>query len=162
MSSIIYHKHHIIPKHMGGSDDPSNLVELTIEQHAEAHKKLWEEHGHWQDEIAWKGLCGLLSCDEVKLNAGRLANIGNKNALGKKWSEESKEKIRIARKGMKIRPDDYIHSEETKAKIKLARSKQIMPKGYTISEEHKKKISESVRKKQLGVKRGPYKKKIKP
>jgi hypothetical protein len=25
------HKHHIIPKHMGGSDDPSNLVEFCSE-----------------------------------------------------------------------------------------------------------------------------------
>ena len=24
------HKHHIIPKHKGGTDDPSNLVELTV------------------------------------------------------------------------------------------------------------------------------------
>jgi hypothetical protein len=34
---MIIHKHHIIPKHAGGTNDPSNLVELTIEQHAEAH-----------------------------------------------------------------------------------------------------------------------------
>ena len=54
--SNIYHKHHIIPKHMGGTDDPSNLVELTVEEHAEAHRKLFEEHGRWQDELAWKGL----------------------------------------------------------------------------------------------------------
>lgn len=33
------HLHHIIPKHMGESDDPDNLVELSIEEHAEAHKK---------------------------------------------------------------------------------------------------------------------------
>ena len=26
----IKHKHHIIPRHMGGTDDPINLVELTI------------------------------------------------------------------------------------------------------------------------------------
>jgi hypothetical protein len=32
------HKHHIIPKHMGGTDDSDNLVELTIEEHAEAHR----------------------------------------------------------------------------------------------------------------------------
>jgi len=27
---MITHKHHIIPKHIGGTDDPSNLIELTI------------------------------------------------------------------------------------------------------------------------------------
>ena len=50
------HKHHIIPRHAGGTDDPSNLVELTPEEHAEAHRKLWEEHGRWQDYCAWIGL----------------------------------------------------------------------------------------------------------
>ena len=34
---MVYHKHHIIPKHIGGTDDPSNLVDLTIEEHAEAN-----------------------------------------------------------------------------------------------------------------------------
>ena len=24
------HKHHIIPKHAGGTDDPDNLIELSI------------------------------------------------------------------------------------------------------------------------------------
>ena len=42
----IYHVHHIIPKHMGGTDDPSNLTQLTIEEHAEAHRILYEEHGN--------------------------------------------------------------------------------------------------------------------
>ena len=37
------HKHHKIPKHSGGSDDPENIVYLTPEEHAEAHKKLYEE-----------------------------------------------------------------------------------------------------------------------
>lgn len=54
------HIHHIIPKHMGGTDDPSNLVELTIEEHAEAHRLLYEQHGHWQDKVAWQGLLGLI------------------------------------------------------------------------------------------------------
>ena len=35
----IYHNHHILPKHMGGTDDPENIIKLTIEEHAEAHKK---------------------------------------------------------------------------------------------------------------------------
>ena len=28
---------------MGGTDEPSNIVLLSIEEHAEAHKKLYEE-----------------------------------------------------------------------------------------------------------------------
>ena len=69
------HKHHIIPRHMGGTDDPSNLVELTPEEHAEAHRKLYEEHGRWQDYVAWQGLAKLSTKEEhVKMllrEAGR-------------------------------------------------------------------------------------------
>jgi hypothetical protein len=59
------HLHHIKPKHMGGTDDPSNLIELTVEEHAEAHRKLFEEYGCWQDEIAWKGLAGIIGKEEI-------------------------------------------------------------------------------------------------
>ena len=65
----IYHIHHIIPRHMGGTDDPSNLIKLTIEEHAEAHRKLYEKHRCWQDKVAWKGLLRLLSSDECKFIA---------------------------------------------------------------------------------------------
>ena len=58
------HKHHIIPRHMGGTDDPSNLIELTPEEHAEAHRKLYEDHGHWQDYVAWQGLAKLATKEE--------------------------------------------------------------------------------------------------
>lgn len=61
----ITHKHHIIPKHMGGSDDASNLIELTIEEHAEAHKKLYDEYGKWEDKIAWQMLSGQITCAEA-------------------------------------------------------------------------------------------------
>lgn len=61
----IYHKHHIIPKHMGGSDDPSNLIELTVEEHAEAHRKLHELHGHLYDKLAWLGLSGMIGKEEI-------------------------------------------------------------------------------------------------
>ena len=50
--------HHIIPKHMGGTDDSSNLIELTIEEHAEAHRELYEKYGKQEDLFAWKGLSG--------------------------------------------------------------------------------------------------------
>jgi hypothetical protein len=60
------HKHHIIPKHMGGTDDPSNLMELTVAEHAEAHKKLWEEHNQEWDRIAWLALSGQVNMTEAK------------------------------------------------------------------------------------------------
>ena len=37
------HKHHIIPKHAGGTDDPENLVYLSVKEHAIAHAKLYLE-----------------------------------------------------------------------------------------------------------------------
>lgn len=49
---------------MGGTNDPSNIIELSIEEHAEAHRILYEQHGHWQDLVAYKGLLGLITSDE--------------------------------------------------------------------------------------------------
>lgn len=53
-----HHLHHIVPVHMGGTDDPNNLIELSVEEHAEAHRKLWEEHGRLEDKVAWQTLSG--------------------------------------------------------------------------------------------------------
>jgi hypothetical protein len=55
------HKHHIIPTHAGGEDTPDNIVMLSVEEHAAAHKKLYEEHGRWQDRLAYLGLLKLVS-----------------------------------------------------------------------------------------------------
>jgi len=51
---------------MGGTDDPSNLMELTVAEHAEAHKKLWEEHNQEWDRIAWLALSGQVNMTEAK------------------------------------------------------------------------------------------------
>jgi hypothetical protein len=75
---MITHKHHIIPKHIGGKNDPSNLIELTIPEHAEAHRKLYEEHGRWQDRIAWKTLSGSINFAEATRQAQSMDNIGKK------------------------------------------------------------------------------------
>jgi hypothetical protein len=88
------HKHHIIPRHMGGTDDPSNLIELTIEEHAEAHRILWEEHGLWEDRIAWLGLAKLIGKEEILrevLSNRKLKGIPKPKGFG--------EKIRKAIKG---------------------------------------------------------------
>lgn len=93
---MVLHRHHIIPTHAGGSDDPSNIIELTVERHAEAHRILFEQYGRWQDEIAWKGLAGLMSRAEliqkVQSQAAKDNNTRNGNPWGKKrtsmnWAE---------------------------------------------------------------------------
>jgi hypothetical protein len=87
------HKHHIIPRHTGGSDDPSNLVELTIQEHAEAHKILWEEHGRWQDYLAWQGLAGLMSKEEhafrLLSEAGKKGSAQNYRRKGMTYNRNS-------------------------------------------------------------------------
>jgi hypothetical protein len=152
---MIKHKHHIIPKHMGGTDDPSNLIELTIEEHAEAHRILWENHGRWQDEVAWKALSGQIDKQEINYIISVINNTGKNNPMygkvgpmrGKKHTEESKQKIKSKRKEQVI-----IHSEETKLKIGQAH------KGKIITDEHIEKVIES-NKKRLGEKRNIYKNK---
>ena len=77
------HKHHIIPKHMGGTDVAENLIELTVEEHAEAHRLLFEKYGLWQDEVAWKGLAGIIGKEEIikrvqsEAAKERIVNKGN-------------------------------------------------------------------------------------
>ena len=63
----IYHKHHIVPRHMGGSDDPSNIIVLSIEEHAQAHKKLYELYGKIEDKIAWSALSKMITKEDAIL-----------------------------------------------------------------------------------------------
>lgn len=60
------HLHHIIPRHAGGSNEPANLIRLTVSEHAEAHRLLWEANHHEDDYIAWKALSGQITMTEAK------------------------------------------------------------------------------------------------
>jgi hypothetical protein len=51
-----YHRHHIIPKHMGGDDSKENLIYLTPAEHALAHLELYEQYGHYEDAQAFNTL----------------------------------------------------------------------------------------------------------
>ena len=112
------HIHHIIPKHMGGTDDSSNLFECSVEQHAELHFALYLEHGHWQDWIASQALSGQITSDEIRRERVRLSNkqrvwtegmrqkesaamIGNSHATGHSPSMQVREEWSAKRKGRK-------------------------------------------------------------
>jgi hypothetical protein len=141
------HKHHIVPRHMGGSDNPSNLVELTVEEHAEAHRKLWEQYSNIKDYCAWKGLEGTIGKEEiVRLlmdPTGRVHTEETKNKISQshkgkqKHTEESKEKLRQFRTGMKL-------SEEHKEKISKGLGGNTNMVGKKLSDDTKDKISKSL------------------
>ena len=69
------HKHHKIPRHMGGTDEPSNLIELTVEEHSAEHRKLFELYGKHDDYVAWKALSGTIGKEELVLELLRLGGI---------------------------------------------------------------------------------------
>lgn len=151
------HIHHIIPQYLGGTDEPSNLIELTVEEHAEAHRKLYEEHGNWQDYCAWQALSGRIGKEEIlrmkqgmsnkgrkktpeeieKIRQGALKRVERQRADG--TLEKANQKRSQAMKGKKKTPQaienwkesrkGYKHSPETIAKIKQKRALQKNVKG---------------------------------
>jgi hypothetical protein len=138
------HKHHIIPKHAGGSDDPNNLVELTVEDHAIAHYVRYKIYGDWQDELAWRGLSFRMSKEEIVREAASKATKGKtyeeihgvekakqlkqlraqsliKNRKGKSWEQifgEEKAEQRKKSASERRKRLNGPHSELTKEKMR--------------------------------------------
>lgn len=143
----MYHKHHIIPKHMGGSDDPSNLKLVTIEEHALEHKLLWETHRKKEDYIAWQALSGNITQEEARIEAVKSANTG------KKQTDEHKRKRVLSR--MKTCPQPTLGkklgpaSEERKDKISKANKGNKYALGSKRTEESKKKQSEAAKNREV-------------
>lgn len=69
--TIVWHEHHIIPEHMGGTNVPENMLRVNIAMHAFLHKCLYEEYGCWQDELAWKCLTGQIANSEINREKSR-------------------------------------------------------------------------------------------
>lgn len=167
------HKHHIVPKHMGGTDDESNLVELTIEQHAKAHKDLFLKYGKWQDDIAYRALIGQIGKENIITEVQRLAHLGKKRPkewcdnigiskrgtkqspetiekrrlklLGqtRNFTDEWKQNISISKKGQVPWIKGKSHSEESKEKNRIAHMGNTYNKGRKHSDESKKNMSEA-------------------
>lgn len=60
---------------MGGSDNPSNLVEVTLTQHAMFHYCNWRLWGNLEDKIAWRAISGKISIEEVIYESKKLGGI---------------------------------------------------------------------------------------
>lgn len=127
---MIFHKHHIVPKHMGGSDEPNNLISVNIPLHAFLHKLLYEKHGHWEDLVAWKALSGQIDNAEINNVIRKERMLGNTLWTGRQHSSETKRKISSTKKGISF-SDNHKRS--------LSEAWKTRP---PTSEQTKKKLSE--------------------
>ena len=118
------HIHHIIPEYMGGTSDPSNLIELSVEEHAEAHRKLYEQNGNWQDYCAWQALSGRIGQEEILRMKQGMAN------KGKKRTPEQIERIKLA---VKLRNERWKKDPKLMAEANRKRSESM--KGRKKSKE---------------------------
>lgn len=144
---------------MGGTDDPSNLIDLTVEEHAQAHYELWEKYGKNEDLLAYKGLLKLVSKDDIIKEL--CSRKGKDNPMygkfgefspnyGKKRTEESKRKISSALKEYaKNRNPEHekklkesLYNEETNKK----RANNIARKWEVISPDGKVKVVHNIAK----------------
>lgn len=127
------HRHHIIPRHAGGTDDPSNIVFLTVEQHARAHLELFEKYGKIEDRLAYEGLMGIVSKQEI---VRQLCAVSK----GAKWyfNPLNPEEKRMLHEGDLI-PDGWIPGRGVNTWSKKLR-------GAKRSVEAKSKTSETLRK----------------
>jgi hypothetical protein len=138
----IYHKHHKIPKYLGGDDSPENIIELTIEEHAEEHRILYEKYGNIEDMLAWKGLLGLITKEEIlsviyEENGRRL---GKSNAGKPAWNKGlTKDDPRVLKY---VKPKGYKFKDSSNMGRYKRTSEVISKLKKPKSEEHKNKIKQ--------------------
>lgn len=118
---MIKHRHHIVPRYAGGDNSPENIVVLTIEEHAQAHLKLYQEKGDLRDFIAYSVLSGQMSHSEATRQAGILAN------KGKKASAELRQKMSEFQKALRSNP--------TKMMIEGAKKAGLARRGRKVPQE---------------------------
>jgi len=120
-------RHHIIPKCIGGNDDLSNIAILTAREHYIAHLLLMKIYPN----------------ENKLIYSARMMTVDkNGERINNKLYEWVKIKYNQARK---LEPKRKYNKEKNKRK---ERAKETKPRNrdYKMSEEQKKKISESVRK----------------
>jgi hypothetical protein len=125
-------RHHIVPRCVGGGNEPGNIVRLTPEEHFVAHQLLLKIFpGH--KELIWSAI-QMTGGNQKQRRSNKLygwlrrrfREHVREKAIGRKHTPETLAKMSAARKGKKGKP----HSPETKAKMSAA------SKGKKKSEAH--------------------------
>jgi len=88
-----YHRHHIVPSHMGGEDVESNYCYLTVREHIIAHFLLWKIHGNVNDLRAMYML-GANITSQQRVVMGKWCAENKIGFFADKHKDERKEWIR--------------------------------------------------------------------
>lgn len=131
-------KHHILPKCLGGSDEPTNIIKLLPEEHYLAHLLLCKIHPANQK----------LLYAAMNMTTGSMINNGKRNNklygwLRRRYAESMSGDNNPNRKNPEIQKQAALkrtgqkRSEETKQRMSASQ------KGRTFSDDTKKKMSES-------------------
>jgi hypothetical protein len=135
------HKHHIIPRYMGGTDEPENLVEVTVTQHAMFHFCNYQLWGNEEDRIAWRGLSGLITADEAALEAQSLGGKkgGNKTKEAKIgiFGLSPEEKSEADKKGGKVSGNKHKENKTGVCGLSLEELSEARKKGGNKAKENK-------------------------
>jgi hypothetical protein len=157
---VYVEKHHIIPKCLGGTDNPSNIVKLTGREHFICHWLLVKIHPNNKKLIHAFWMMANCRKDNRYIPSSRAyneakilhSNVLSENMLGKKLSKVTKDKISIANLGKKRTEEqckniseslkgkdngwnNRKHSEDSKRKMAIAKI------GTNASDETKQKMS---------------------
>ncbi len=139
---VYYEKHHIVPRSLGGSNDPDNLILLTAREHFIAHlllpkfligahrKKMVRARWYLSNLSKYDNVINSRTFEKYRLEYSGIISGSNHHNYGKVLSEETKAKMSESRTGLK-------RSEETKAKMSKAAKRR------RYSKETKAKMSES-------------------
>ena len=136
------HRHHLIPKHMGGDDSAENLTPpISIMLHAAFHKDLYETLGHKEDYIAWQALSGRMSSEDARLAAAKVGqdrsekykNRNLKPHLNRIRTKESCSKGgKVAVESLKewMKDNAELHKTRCSATGKASAKKRQIPHSY--------------------------------
>ena len=113
-SDIIWHRHHIVPKHAGGDDSPSNILKCNIAMHAFMHEQRYREFGDKYDKLAADGLRGIIPRQEL------IRQI-NSESSKRMWKEASPEKRERMLSGT-AKLVEYTKTEEHRRKTSIKSS----------------------------------------
>ena len=133
-------KHHVVPRCLGGTDDDTNIVNLTAEEHYVAHQLLVKIHPNVCG-LAYAAVVMAKRCSSNKAYGWlrRMVSESRKNKRRGSLSPEWRAKIGMALVG-NTHLRGKILSAETRAKMSQAHKGNKATLGHKLSDEHKRKI----------------------